>query len=69
MKELFSNILPTGKTCRNCENRKRYEVSRSGLIKQYCGVIKSNRTFNGLLKIKVTNKACNQYKEQNKIRD
>lgn len=30
---------------------------------QYCGVRKSNRTYNGLLKIKVTNPACMAYEE------
>lgn len=43
-------------TCRNCENRQRHQCG--GSVIQYCGVRKSNRTFNGLLKIKVTDPAC-----------
>ena len=49
------------KTCRTCANRQRWHCD--GSIIQYCGVRKSNRTFNGLLKIKVTNEACELYKE------
>lgn len=43
-------------TCRQCANRQRWQ--RGGSIIQYCGVRKSNRTNNGLLKIKVTDPAC-----------
>lgn len=50
------------KTCRTCSNRQRWECG--GRVIQYCGVRKSKRTFNRLLKIKVTNQACELYKEE-----
>lgn len=49
------------KTCRYCKHRQRWECG--GSVIQYCDVRKSNRTFNHLLKIKVTNEACSLYKE------
>lgn len=49
------------KFCRTCKHRERWACG--GSIIQYCGVRKSNRTFNGLLKIKVTNPACAAYEE------
>jgi len=51
-------IKPTA-FCRTCEHRERWECGAS--IIQYCGVRKSNRTFNGKLKIKVTMAACPLY--------
>jgi hypothetical protein len=48
-------------TCRNCIHRQRWAMGRRFI--QYCGVRKSRRTVNGLLKIKVTRPACSQYKE------
>lgn len=51
----------TTDTCRHCENRQRHQCG--GSIIQYCGVRKSNRTYNGLLKIKVTDKACLLFKK------
>ena len=53
-----------GPKCRTCQHRQRWHCG--GSIIQYCGVRKSNRTFNGLLKIKVTNNACAAYKEEEK---
>lgn len=50
------------KTCRTCANRQRWQCGGSWI--QYCGVRKSKRTFNGLLKIKVTNPACELYKKE-----
>lgn len=47
-------------TCRTCVHRQRWECG--GRVIQYCGVRRSGRTFNGLLKIKVTNQACKLYK-------
>lgn len=47
-------------TCRTCEYRQRWECG--GRVIQYCSVRRSKRTFNGLLKIKVTNQACMLYK-------
>lgn len=52
------------KTCRTCANRQRWQCG--GKVIQYCGVRKNNRTFNRLLKIKVTNQACELYKEDKK---
>lgn len=59
--ELFK-IIPKfpDNTCLNCENRQRHQ--KGGSIIQYCGVRKSNRTENGLLKIKAKNPACEQFK-------
>lgn len=50
-------------TCRHCEHRQRWQCG--GSIIQYCGVRKSKWTNNGLLKIKVTDKACLQFKKEN----
>ena len=49
-----------GKSCLHCENRQRHQ--KGGSIIQYCGVRKSNRTENKLLKIKAKNPACEQFK-------
>jgi hypothetical protein len=51
-------------TCNTCENRQRWQCGER--IIQYCGVRKSNRTENGLLKIKCKDPACDFYKQQNK---
>lgn len=51
------------KTCLHCENRQRHE--KGGSIIQYCAVRKSNRTENGLLKIKAKNPACEQFETIN----
>lgn len=53
-------------TCRSCAHRQRWQCG--GSIIQYCGVRKSNRTFNGLLKTKVTNPACAAYKPSDDTR-
>lgn len=60
----YGYVQPTkpDKTCRTCANRQRWHCG--GSIIQYCGVRKSNRTFNKLLKIKVTNPACELYREE-----
>lgn len=47
------------KTCRYCKHRERWQSG--GRVIQYCGLLKSNRTENGLKKIKVTDKACMYY--------
>lgn len=49
-------IETKGKNCKDCENRQRWQCNSK--VIQYCGVRKSNRTNNGLLKIKTTDKAC-----------
>jgi hypothetical protein len=43
-------------TCKDCEHRQRWECNSK--VFQYCGVRKSNRTNNGLLKIKCKDFAC-----------
>lgn len=53
----------TKDTCRTCIHRQRWQCG--GKVVQYCGVRSSNRTENGLLKIKVTTPACEQYKKEN----
>jgi|GEM_PF-2322899 len=59
-------IEANGYTCRQCRHRQRWECE--GSIIQYCGVRRSNRTENGLLHIKVTNKACYSF-ELEKIKE
>ena len=51
----------SGATCRTCEHRERWQCESK--VFQYCGVRKSKRTQNGLLKIKCKDKACPLYKE------
>lgn len=43
-------------TCKTCKHRQRWQCNSK--VFQYCGVRKSNRTDNGLLKIKCKDKAC-----------
>lgn len=47
-------------TCKNCEHRQRWECNSK--VFQYCGVRKSNKTNNGLLKIKCKDMACPLFK-------
>lgn len=51
----------SGKTCRTCRYRERWHCDSK--VIQYCGKRYSNRTHNGLLKIKVTRPACGLYKD------
>lgn len=51
-------------TCRTCKYRERWQADYETRATQYCGKRKSNRTHNGLLKIKVTNKACDLYEKE-----
>lgn len=60
----LKNIGLVEKTCRTCANSQPWECGGSGRVIQYCGVRKSKRTVNGLLRIKVTNPACELYKEE-----
>lgn len=53
-------MLGAGLTCLTCEHRERHQCG--GSIIQYCGVRKSNRTYNGQLKIKCKTPACAVYK-------
>lgn len=61
MNDLFPGILKSGKTCKTCKHRMRYECVES--IFQYCGVRGSGQTQNGKLKIKCKNPACAKYEE------
>jgi hypothetical protein len=54
--------LDPTKTCRYCEHRQRWDFN--GKIFQYCGVRKSGRTSNGLLKIRCKDKACKMFKKE-----
>lgn len=55
---------PNPNTCKDCEYRQRWECGAS--VFQYCGIRKSNRTENGLLKIKCKTEACSQFKKTEK---
>lgn len=48
-------------SCKDCEHRQRHECNSK--VFQYCGVRKSNRTNNGLLKIKCKDVCCPLFKE------
>jgi hypothetical protein len=52
-------------TCLNCEHRERHQCG--GSIIQYCGIRKSNRTYNGQLKIKCKTPACSSFLKREKI--
>lgn len=49
------------KTCKDCEHRQRWQCG--GSVIQYCSITKSNKTHNGLLKIKCKDIACSKFKE------
>ena len=49
-------------TCKTCVNIQKWECGGSFFF--YCGVRKSNRTDNGLLKVKCKTEACLQYKRE-----
>jgi len=53
IEEQVPKITPT---CKDCEHRQRWECNSK--VFQYCGVRKSNRTSNGLLKIKCKDTSC-----------
>lgn len=61
MNTLFEVEEIQQKTCKDCEHRQRWQCNSK--VFQYCGVRKSNRTENGLLKIKCKTKACGQFKQ------
>lgn len=52
---------PVENTCKDCVHRERWQCG--GSIFQYCSVRTSNRTDNGLLKIKCKTEACSQFKK------
>ena len=66
MSKLFNipPIKPRKETCRSCAHRQRWEANTK--VFQYCGVRISKRTDNGLLKIKVTQTACELYLKEKK---
>lgn len=49
-------------TCNTCKHRQRWECDSK--VFQYCRIRKSNRTGNGLLKIKCKTKACELYEKE-----
>lgn len=57
-----ANAPHIGHTCRECANRQRWQFDHSNTVQQYCGVRRSKRTHNGLLKIKCTQAACCLFK-------
>lgn len=65
MNDLFGNTdtvlhqKPTIETCRTCIHRQRWECGSK--VISYCRMRKSNRTFNGLQKVKCNQQACSQY--------
>ncbi len=52
----FNKETHIGETCNNCKHRQRWQCN--SVVVQYCGVRKSNRTENRLLKIKCKTQAC-----------
>ena len=60
IEEQVPQIETQKNTCKTCEHRQRWECNSK--VFQYCGVRKSNRTENGLLKIKCKDAACPLYK-------
>jgi len=52
-----------GLTCKTCEHRQRHQCNSK--VFQYCGVRRSKRTDNGLLKIKCKTGACPLYQPCN----
>lgn len=62
--EIEEQTLNTKNTCGNCENRQRWQCNSK--VFQYCGVRKSNRTNNGLLKIKCKDAACSLFIQEDK---
>lgn len=59
--EVEEKTIETTNTCKDCEHRQRWECNSK--VFQYCGVRKSNRTNNGLLKIKCKDAACALFEE------
>lgn len=51
-----SRPIVNNNTCSGCEHRQRWQCNSR--VFQYCGIRKSNRTDNGLLKVKCKNEAC-----------
>ena len=62
LSEIFDTLSEFSGTCKTCEHRQRHQMGSK--IIQYCGTRISNRTQNGLLKIKCKNKSCHLYKKK-----
>lgn len=65
MEKLFEveETIPVIKnTCKDCKHRQRWECNSK--VFQYCGIRKSNRTDNGLLKIKCKDVACMLFQKE-----
>lgn len=63
MEKLFEvEPITITETCKTCIHRERWQCGGSTI--QYCGICKSNRTYNGKRKIKCKTKACIHYKKQ-----
>jgi len=65
MKKLFEikeTVQGVTNTCNDCEHRERHQCNSK--VFQYCGIRKSNRTDNGLLKIKCKDVACTLFEEK-----
>ncbi len=59
---LFPNFTkndPPNEYFRTCKHRERHQCDSK--VFQYCGILKSNRTDNGKLKIKCKREACVHY--------
>lgn len=63
------NAPHVGHTCRECDNRQRWQADHANTIQQYCGVRHSRRTRNGLLKIKCNQPACCLFKNDSTNED
>jgi hypothetical protein len=59
--EIEEQVPKSKNTCNTCEHRQRWECNSK--VFQYCGIRKSNRTNNGLLKIKCKDAACPLFEE------
>ena len=57
--DIEPNKEEINETCGTCKHRQRWQYNSK--VFQYCGKRKSNRTGNGLLKIKCKDKACLLY--------
>lgn len=55
-------IKNEGLTCKTCKHSQRWQCNSK--VFQYCGVRPSNRTDNGLTKIKCKTPACHKYEKE-----
>jgi len=57
----MSETEETKNTCRKCNHNQAWQCNSKTF--HYCGIRKSNRTSNGLLKIKCKNEACHLFEK------